>query len=401
MGILRIYNPADDNSVGVVVGHIIRAYASGTSTIIGEYAPVQASPITNGFQNYDVSIPDGTYDIEFINPNLVDSSIIPRIYFYQASTNYSIVELATGVTSLTSGKSQKWSITVGSDVIYVDSTNRRFSTTVKAKVAGSGTKRFGSSDGTAKTLDGVTIAVGSSYFPIVEFQDVSTSVALGVTLPNTSVYTQFAYYLAPATDGTAPTSIYIPVNNATGAYVRIDTNPTKGTLSSLNPQTGTVTYTPTAGQTGTDSFNYSIISSNGTVLSSATETVTITAQGQTATPIFSERAYGLADTVKITASNGVRGGTGYLYNSGGTLLQSLVDSSGNGYVIFTGLSFTNLQQIKATWKEANKTESIATALITVYAKPTATAKTISTNFNQPITINVLNGDTNIANMPNF
>ena len=403
MGTFRILRPSDDNGVGVVMGHIIRVYAAGTATIIGEYAPALASPINNPSLSYDVTIPDGTYDIEYVNPNLLDSIIQPRVYSYVTATGYSYTDLVSTAISLTAGQKNKFTnVVVGSvDKVYLDSSNRRISTTVKAKVVGTGTKRYGSSDGSAKTLDNVSIPFGSSYFPNVDFQDITTSAALGLTLPNSNAYTQFSYYIGPVVDSAAPTNIYIPVNNATGAYVRIDTQPTKGVLSNLNPTLGTVTYIPNAGQTGADSFTYSIVSSVGTTLSTATINVMITAQGQTATPVFFERSYGVSDNIKVVASNGIKGGTAVLYKADGTLLQSQIDTNGNGFVIFTGLTLVSGTEIKATWQEVNKTASNPTGNVPVLSKPTATTKTISTDFNQSVTINVLNGDTNTANMPNF
>lgn len=403
MGIFRILRPSDDNSAGVVMGHIIRVFNAGTNVVVGEYAPALASPISSPSMSYDVTIADGTYDIEYINPNLIDSIIQPRVYSYVAATGYSYTDLVSTAFSLNAGQTKKFTnVVVGSsDKVYLDSANRRMSTTVKAKVVGSGSKRFGSADGSAKTLDNVSIALGSSYFPSVDFQDVTTSVSLGLTLPNSQAYAQFNYYIAEMVDGAAPVNVFIPVNNATGAYVRIDTQPTKGVLSNLNPTLGTVTYTPNVGETGTDSFTYSIVSSNGSTLSTATATVMITAQGQTATPVFAERAFGLNDSIKVVATNGIKGGTAVLYSAAGDVLQTVVDSSGNGYVEFSGLTFTEGQQLKATWTEVNKTEALPTGLITVYPKPVATNKSITTDFNTSVTINVLDGDINTANMPNF
>jgi hypothetical protein len=53
----------------------------------------------------------------------------------------------------------------------------------------------------------------------------------------------------------------------------IDSGPARGTLGSISQGTGTVTYTPVAGYTGTDSITYHASSSNGT---SSTKTITLT-----------------------------------------------------------------------------------------------------------------------------
>lgn len=403
MGILKIYKPADDHGGGSTVGHLIRVFKTGTNTQVAEYAPAFASPITDPFQQFEASLPDGNYDIEYINPNLVESIINPRIFVYESSKGWQVKEYAdTANINLTAGKSHKFTnIPVGIDNLFLDAANRKLSTTLKAKVLALGDKVYGSPDGTAKTFDGVTIPQGSSYLPQVKFQDITTSADLGTSLTNSNAYPQFSYYLAPSADGTAPTNVYIPVNNATGAYTRLKPgySPTKGTAK-LEPD-GKLTFTPTVGATGNEVVQYQIMSSYGEVLSESTETITISAQGQTLTPKFKERAYGLSDTIKVLAPSGVVGGTCKLLNEAGTVLATATDSTGSGFVTFSGISLSNGQKIKATWTEANKTESVTSALLTVYNKPTAIAKTISTAYNTPITVNVLDGDSNVANMPYF
>lgn len=407
MGLIKIAKPSDDKGgQGTTIGHIIRVFLTGTSTLIAEYAPALASPVTDPFQSYDAVLPDGNYDFQYINPNLVDSTVFPRVYKFDSTKGWLLTELngAAGGTPVVSAGAALTitNVNVGIDTIYLDAANWKNSTTVVAKVVALGTKVFGSPDHTAKTYDGVVIPVGSSYLPSVKFQNATTSADIGThTINNSNAYTQFNYYVAPAVDATAPTSIYIAVNNATGAYTRLKPTyvPTKGTVV-LNPD-GKLIFTPTAGATGSEVVQYQIVSSNGTILSEASDTIIITAQGSTSIPVFAERAFGLTDGIKVKAPNGIIGGTCKLYSDTGTLLATLADVTGSGFVIFTGLTLTALQKVKATWTETNKNESAASALITVYPKPTAVAKTVSTAFNTPITINVLDGDSNVGNLSFF
>jgi hypothetical protein len=64
--------------------------------------------------------------------------------------------------------------------------------------------------------------------------------------------------------------------DATPLTFATTTSPAHGALSNLNTSTGTIIYTPTAGYTGTDSFQYTV-TSGGDTSSAATVTLTITA----------------------------------------------------------------------------------------------------------------------------
>ena len=53
------------------------------------------------------------------------------------------------------------------------------------------------------------------------------------------------------------------------------TNPANGSLSVFNPNTHSVTYTPVAGYTGTDTFTFTVTNSSGIVSAPATVTITV------------------------------------------------------------------------------------------------------------------------------
>lgn len=58
--------------------------------------------------------------------------------------------------------------------------------------------------------------------------------------------------------------------------------PAHGTLSNLNPSTGTVTYTPAAKYSGSDSFGYNAATSTGLQAAEATATITVALSGNAA-----------------------------------------------------------------------------------------------------------------------
>jgi DNA-binding beta-propeller fold protein YncE len=102
-----------------------------------------------------------------------------------------------------------------------------------------------------------------------------------------SLVDQFSYTPAPsctgasaATKGGIAKSLGLSCTDGAGAAVTyaIASGPAHGTLSSLNPATGTVTYTPNAGYTGTDTFTYTGSSVDGT---SDPTTVSVTVTGPT------------------------------------------------------------------------------------------------------------------------
>ncbi|WP_219119140.1 putative Ig domain-containing protein, partial [Janthinobacterium sp. UMAB-56] len=81
-----------------------------------------------------------------------------------------------------------------------------------------------------------------------------------------------------------------------------------------------ISYTPTAGYSGSDSFKYTASNSGGT---SAQATVTITVNGPTITvapAVLQAMTFGIAYSETITASGGV---SSYSYVSSGTLPAGL------------------------------------------------------------------------------
>ncbi|MGP0050933.1 MAG: Ig-like domain-containing protein [Solirubrobacteraceae bacterium] len=124
----------------------------------------------------------------------------------------------------------------------------------------------------------VTYTPASGFSGTDTFTYVATSVN-GTSAPaSVTVTVNAPPSCQPVTATTAPAqavAIQLHCSDATGApvtYAAAD-GPAHGALSALNPTTGTVTYTPATGFSGTDTFTYVATSVNGT---SAAQTVSIT-----------------------------------------------------------------------------------------------------------------------------
>ena len=75
-----------------------------------------------------------------------------------------------------------------------------------------------------------------------------------------------------------------------------------GTIS-LNPGTGAVTYTPTLGYFGPDSFTYTVKDNLGTISNPATVNITVASPGPTAVNDFATTIQGQAVTIPVLAND--------------------------------------------------------------------------------------------------
>ena len=131
------------------------------------------------------------------------------------------------------------------------------------------------------------------------------------------VVDQFSYTPPPtcsaktaSTKGGIPTSLALSCTDSAGAAVTyaIKAAPAHGTLSGLDPATGAVTYTPTAGFTGTDTFTYTATSVDGT---SAPATVSVTVTGPTCAAETLSSAYQAPIDVTLVCSDTTSPVVGY------------------------------------------------------------------------------------------
>jgi Ice-binding-like/Bacterial Ig domain len=87
------------------------------------------------------------------------------------------------------------------------------------------------------------------------------------------------------TESGTPVTVQLNGGDTTGATLTytITGQPSNGTLGPIDQSTGTVVYTPDSGFTGSDTFTYTISSTNGTS-GTATGGITVTAGSPTVTP---------------------------------------------------------------------------------------------------------------------
>jgi hypothetical protein len=160
----------------------------------------------------------------------------------------------------------------------------------------------------------------------------------------------------------------------------VTANPSHGTLSGLNSSTGAVTYTPAAGYTGPDSFQFTV-NDTTTNTTSAAATVTIavvppptanaqsvTAAQNTATAITLSGTPPNGDPLTFTVTTNPSHGT----------LSGLNASTGAvTYTPAAGYTGSDSFQFTVTDAASNLTSASATVSLTVAVPPTANAQSVT------------------------
>ena len=177
-------------------------------------------------------------------------------------------------------------------------------------------------------------------------------------------------------------SVSVPFNTATALTLTASgtgtltytvlTNPTHGTLSGTAPN---LTYTPTTGYTGPDSFTFK--ANNGTDSNTATVSITVSPGAPVANNQSVSVAFNTPTAITLTASGS------------GTLTYSVVTSPTHGTLSGTAPSLTYTPAAgysgpdSFTFKANNGTDSnTATVSITVAAAaPVANNQSVTVNFN--------------------
>lgn len=156
----------------------------------------------------------------------------------------------------------------------------------------------------------------------------------------------------------------------------IASNPSHGTAVITNINTGAFTYTPAGGYSGNDSFTFKATDGSGNVSNVATESVTITANTNTA-PVASN------GSVSTNADTAVSAKLAATDSDGDALTYSIVTQPSHGSVSLTntatgtftytpisGFAGSDSFSFKAT-DSAGNTSNIATESVTVNAVTTA------------------------------
>ena len=174
-------------------------------------------------------------------------------------------------------------------------------------------------------------------------------------------------------------AVSLSCSDAAGAALSyaIDSQPSYGFLGALDEATGMLTFTPSAGFTGTDTFTYHASSTNGT---SSSQTVSVavnpppscentfltTAAGQAATAGLSCADQSGASVTYAIVSGPTHGSLGILHQSTGQV----------SYTPDAGFSGSDSFTYRAS--SANGTSNTATAQITVNPPPVCQSLSVAT-----------------------
>ena len=245
----------------------------------------------------------------------------------------------------------------------------------------------------------VTYTPASGYAGTDSFTYTITNTA-GLTATATVNITVTA--VAPtAVNDTATTPMNTPVtvsvltNDTAGTgtlTVTTTSTPAHGTVV-INGD-GTVTYTPTSGYAGPDSFTYTIKNA-ANLTATATVNITVTVVAPTAVNDTATTPVNTPVTVSVLTND--TAGTGTLaVTATSTPAHGTVVINGDGTVTYTPASgYVGPDSFTYTVKNSANLTTTGTVSITVTAvAPTAVNDTATTPANTPVTVTVLTNDTN-------
>ncbi len=244
------------------------------------------------------------------------------------------------------------------------SANGKVTYTPNAGFTGPDTFKYIVQSSEGGTAEG-TVNVTVTQLPVANTDNGTTTVGAPVTID----------VLANDTD---------PNPNAGPLTIQSVANGTSGTTALVN---GKVVYTPNAGFTGSDSFTYVALASEG---GTATGAVHVTVSSlPTAADDSASTPSGSPVTIDVLAND----------SGPGTLSVQSADNGTNGTtaivnnkVVYTpGAGFTGSDSFHYTMQAGSGTAS-ATVTVTVTKLPLATADTASTPKGSPVTIDVLGND---------
>ncbi|MEA5458677.1 hypothetical protein VB796_06500 [Arcicella sp. LKC2W] len=214
---LTVNNAQNDG--GGLCPHIVRVWQNGT--FFAEYV---AKPEASGVTNNIYDLPDGTYDIEVINPNITESYINTVVFFYDPANNYTVTELANGRQNITSGHSYIFLGISSSQYpnLTVETFNYGTSNTALYTLVGENSITGGTD------LDGNTIPSNKTYFQQIGYKDITTGLNTGLLIANkknwqtsdgkvdVSSYIPYLPYISQS-GGTEGTDLTSPIPNKTAA----------------------------------------------------------------------------------------------------------------------------------------------------------------------------------------
>jgi hypothetical protein len=165
----------------------------------------------------------------------------------------------------------------------------------------------------ATSYTDTTAATGTTYYRVTAVDSVTANQSLPLTASATvaAIVSGSGDPIAAAESATTSALTPVTINdfpNATDASgtliassVTVSTIPGHGSTS-VNASNGAITYTPDAGFTGTDTFQYTVADSTGAVSAPATVTITVTAL-PVGNPIAANLSYNAATGVALVIND--------------------------------------------------------------------------------------------------
>jgi hypothetical protein len=268
-----------NSSSGQGGGHHFRFYpirnANGT-LVPNDY--IMAFDYATSAENYDFQ--DTMYVVTNIRPAVVVSGVSSPQSTGAPPAPTDIVALSSSGTNTITWAAPLYTNLAGYNIFRGSSSATGSYTQINTSLV----------TGTSYT-DSSAPATGTSYYKVVAVDSNTGLHSLGdiTSVTNTGTPTSgngdpVAAAESATTSAATPVTINVAAaatDNANGTIVdssvAITTAPANG-QTSINTSTGTITYTPTAGFTGTDTFQYTISDTTGAVSAPATITIIVTSQ---------------------------------------------------------------------------------------------------------------------------
>ena len=261
-------------------------------------------------------------------------------------------------------------------------------------------------DGTITYTPGAFVGTTTFTYTV---QDSAANTSNAATVTVTVAAAPVAVTDTASTNQNTLVAINILANDTTAAGLFLNpasvipTAPAHGTIS-VNPSTGVVTYTPTAGYSGADSFTYTVKDNLGVISNIATVNITVITLGPTANPDTASTGQGQAVSINVLAND--FGGNAQLNPAtvriaSPPIVGSAVVNTLTGAITYTPpVSFTG--QVTFTYDVQNFLRLLSNpATVTVTVAPIAETITIAkAEFNARLRLWTVTGKTTASPPPN-
>ena len=176
----------------------------------------------------------------------------------------------------------------------------------------------------------------------------------------------------------------------------IAANPTHGLLSGFSAATGAVTYTPTTGYNGPDSFQFSVTNAAGFASAPATVSLTVPPGMPTANAQSVNAGFGTTTPIALTGSDPDIPALTLTFNAPSTPAHGSLSgfNSSSGSVTYTPANgYHGPDSFTFTVTNGTNTSTSATVSLTVAAgTPTANAQSLNVSFNTGLPVTLTGSD---------